>query len=118
MAWVPGGVFRMGCDSAYPEEAPVHRVAVDGFWIDLGPVTNAQFAAFVAATGHVTFAEISPDPRDYPGARPEMLYAGSLAFTKTKKAINPTEWSRWWDFRRGANWRHLYRPGSSIAGLD
>ena len=73
MVWIPGGTFRMGSDQHYPEEAPVHRVTVDGFWIDRTPVTNRQFKEFVKATGHVTFAEIAPDPKDYPGALPHML---------------------------------------------
>ena len=68
MVWIPGGTFRMGSNHHYPEEAPVHRVTVDGFWIDRTPVTNRQFKAFVKATGHKTFAEIPPDPKDYPGA--------------------------------------------------
>src|SRR5512138_1415668 len=80
MRWIAGGTFRMGSDRHYPEEAPVHRVAVDGFWMDATPVTNRQFAAFVAATGHVTTAEVAPDPKDYPGALPHMLFAGSLVF--------------------------------------
>ena len=73
MIHVAGGTFRMGSDKHYPEEAPVHRVTVDGFWIDRTPVTNRQFKEFVKATGHVTFAEIPPDPKDYPGALPHML---------------------------------------------
>src|SRR6201999_1145088 len=73
MVWIPGGTFRMGSNSHYPEEAPEHRVTVDGFWIDRHPVTNARFARFVAATGHTTFAELPPDPADYPGAIPELL---------------------------------------------
>src|SRR5579863_7043498 len=81
MLWIPGGTFRMGSDKHYPEEAPVHRVTVDGFWMDVTPVTNRQFREFVDATGHVTFAEIPPDPKDYPGALPHMLHAGSLVFT-------------------------------------
>ncbi len=81
MIFIPGGTFRMGSDKHYPEEAPVHRVTVDGFFIDRTPVTNRQFKDFVKATGHVTFAEIPPDPKDYPGALPHMLYAGSLVFT-------------------------------------
>jgi len=67
MIRIPGGTFRMGSDRHYPEEAPVHRVAVDGFWIDCTPVTNRQFKEFVKATGHVTFAELTPDPKNYPG---------------------------------------------------
>src|ERR1700730_16380922 len=70
MIRIPGGTFRMGSDKHYPEEAPVHRVKVDSFLIDPTPVTNRQFKAFVKATGHVTFAETPPHPKDYPGALP------------------------------------------------
>ena len=82
MIFVPGGTYRMGSDKHYPEEAPVHRVTVDEFWIDRTPVTNRQFKEFVKATGHVTFAEIPPDPKDYPGRAAALaLYrlAGVLA---------------------------------------
>ena len=75
MIRIPGGTFRMGSDEHYAEEAPAHRVTVDGFWIDATPVTNRQFRAFVEATGHVTFAEIAPRAEDYPGALPHMLQA-------------------------------------------
>src|SRR5690242_5614140 len=81
MVRIPGGMFRMGSDQHYPEEAPVHHVTVDGFWMDRAPVTNRQFRAFVEATGYVTFAEIAPRAEDYPGALPHMLKAGSLVFT-------------------------------------
>ncbi len=118
MAWIPGGEFTMGSDRHYPEEAPVHRVSVDGFWIDRAPVTNRDFAAFVAATRHVTTAEIPPDPKDYPGAKPEMLYAGSLVFRPTPGPVDLRAWGLWWDFRRGAWWREPYGPGSTIEGLD
>ena len=77
MRFVPGGTFRMGSDRHYPEEAPVHRVAVDGFWMDRTPVTNRRFRDFVEATGYVTSAEMVPDPADYPGALPHMLKPGS-----------------------------------------
>src|SRR3984893_2138831 len=76
MVSIPGGTFRMGSDRHYPEEAPAHNVTVDGFWIDPTPVTNAQFRAFVQATGYVTWAQVAPDPKDYPGAKPNMLKAG------------------------------------------
>jgi formylglycine-generating enzyme required for sulfatase activity len=78
MVFIPGGTFRMGSDHHYPEEAPSHRVSVDAFWIDATPVTNLQFKEFVKATGHVTTAQIPPDPKDYPGALPHMICAGSL----------------------------------------
>ena len=86
MAFVPPGEFRMGSDRHYPEEAPAHRVSVGAFWIDAAPVTNRQFRKFVNATNYVTFAEIAPDPKDYPGALPKMLKAGSLVFSASQCA--------------------------------
>jgi len=118
MICIPGGTFRMGSDRHYPEEAPVHSVAVDDFWIDAAPVTNAQFRAFVAATGYVTWAEIAPDPKDYPGAKPNMLKAGGLVFTPPRQAVDLRDWSQWWRFTFGANWRRPYGKGSHIGGLD
>jgi len=118
MVWIPGGTFHMGSDSHYPEEAPVHRVTVDGFWMDRTPVTNAQFRAFVETTGYISFAEIAPDPKDYPGALPHMLKAGSLVFAPPDGPVNLCHWSRWWTFKFGAYWRRPYGPGSSIRGRD
>ncbi|MGV7213507.1 formylglycine-generating enzyme family protein [Bradyrhizobium sp. UFLA05-112] len=118
MTLIPGGTFRMGSNQHYPEEAPVHRVAIDPYWIDCTPVTNRQFKAFVKATGHVTFAEIPPDPKDYPGALPHMLYAGSLVFVPPQRPVDLHDWSQWWTFMKGADWRHPYGPKSSIANLD
>ena len=117
MVWVPGGTFRMGSNRHYPEEAPAHRVAVAGFWIDRTPVTNSHFARFVAATGHVTFAEIPPDPKNYPGALPHMLYAGSLVFRRPLERVQADHWGHWWNFMKGADWRHPLGPGSTIEGL-
>jgi sulfatase modifying factor 1 len=118
MVFIPGATFRMGSDNHYPEEAPVHRVTVDGFWIDATPVTNRQFYEFVRATGHVTFAEIAPDPKDYPGALPHMLYVGSLVFTPPSHHVDLRNWGEWWRFLKGADWRHPYGPGSDIDELD
>ena len=118
MVWLDGGTFHMGSDRHYPEESPVHRVTVDGFWIDRTPVTNREFRRFVEATGHVTLAERKPDPRDYPGALPEMLKAGSLVFSPPDYPVDLRDWSQWWAFRFGATWRKPYGPGSSIRGLD
>jgi formylglycine-generating enzyme required for sulfatase activity len=78
MVWIPGGTFAMGSDQHYPEEAPVHRVSVDGFWMDRHTVTNTEFARFVRRTGYVTVAEKAADPADYPDARPELLVPASL----------------------------------------
>lgn len=115
---IAGGMFRMGSDSHYPEEAPVHCVTVDGFWMDRTPVTNREFRHFVEATGHVTVAERKPDPKDYPGALPEMLKAGSLVFTPPNYPVDLRDWSQWWAFTFGATWRKPYGPQSSIKGLD
>ena len=118
MIVIAGGTFRMGSDRHYPEERPVHRVTVDSFWIDATPVTNRQFKEFVKATGHVTSAEIPPRAEDYPGALPHMLYAGSLVFTPPSHPVNLNDWSQWWQFLKGANWRHPYGPKSNINNLD
>ena len=96
MILIPGGTFCMGSDKHYPEEAPVHRVTVGGFWIDKYPVTNRQFRDFVNSTGYVTFAELPPDPKDYSGALPHMLYAGSLVFKQPKRVADLHNWSQWW----------------------
>ena len=81
-------------------------------------MTNRDFRKFINATGHVTFAEIPPDPKDYPGALPHMLKAASLVFTPPKHPIDLRDWSQWWTFKAGANWRRPYGPRSSISGLD
>jgi len=118
MMFIPGGEFAMGSDHHYAEEKPAHRVKVDGFWMDNAPVTNADFKRFVKDTGHITFAEIDPDPKDYPGALPHLLHAGSLVFVKSTGPVDLTNWSNWWNFTFEADWRHPYGPGSSIKGLD
>ena len=118
MVLISGDTFRMGSDKHYSEEAPVHQVRVDSFWIDRTPVTNERFKAFVDATGHKTFAELPPDPKDYPGALPHMLYAGSLVFSPPSHPVNLGDWSQWWRFLRAADWRHPYGRKSNIHGLD
>jgi formylglycine-generating enzyme len=119
MVWMPGGAFQMGSDHHYPEERPVHRVSVDGFWIDRAPVTNREFRRFVEATGYVTSAEIAPDPTDYPGARPEMLKPGSLVFTPPHhRIVDLRDWSQWWRFKFGACWRYPYGRDHAFRMLD
>jgi sulfatase modifying factor 1 len=118
MVWIPGGTFQMGSDAHYVEERPVHKVAVDGFWIDKYPVTNARFARFVDATQHTTFAEIAPNPADYPGALPHMLFAGSLVFVKPPGPVDLRNIANWWQFRRGADWRHPRGRDSSLVGME
>src|SRR6476660_8085921 len=117
MRWIPGACFRMGSENFYPEEKPVHRVEVDGFWIDTKPVTNAMFQRFVEATGYRTYAEIPPRAQDYPGALPEMLHPGSLVFTQPDGPV-PMQMPYWWRFVLGADGRHPYGPESSLDGLD
>jgi formylglycine-generating enzyme required for sulfatase activity len=114
MAWVPGGTFAMGSDRHYPEEAPVRDVAVDGFWMDEHPVTNLEFLRFVKATGHVTLAEQAPDPAQYPGAKPEMLVAGSVVFAKAAGPVDLTSHFNWWTWQQGADWRHPQGPESTL----
>jgi len=118
MVWIPGGTFRMGSDKHYPEEAPAHSVTVDGFWIDHTPVTNREFRKFAAATGHITVAEITPEAKDYPGAPPNMLRPASLVFRPPKQQVDLRDWSQWWTFKLGANWKRPYGPRSSLAGLN
>ena len=117
MLRLDGGVFVMGSDRFYPEERPSRRVRVPGFWMDQHPVTNQEFARFVAATGYRTVAEIPPDVADYPGLAPGAAHAGSLVFERTAGPVPLGDPSRWWSFRIGADWRHPAGPQSSIADL-
>jgi formylglycine-generating enzyme len=105
MAWIPGGRFRMGSDEFYPEERPVRPVAVDGFWIDRGPVTGAEFGRFVEDTGYVAVAERPLDPADFPGANPASLVPGSLVFRMTEGPVDLRDALQWWEYRPGATWR-------------
>lgn len=118
MVWVPGGTFRMGSDLHYVEERPSHLVTVGGFWMDIAPVTNVQFAAFVEATGYVTTAEDCPSVLDYPETPPHLLKAGSLVFTQPDGRVDLDDSSRWWTYMHGADWKHPFGPASSIVGLD
>ena len=116
MLLVPGRTFAMGSDRHYPEERPARRVAVRSFLLDIGPVTNAQFAAFVATTGYETLAQRTPLAADYPTADASMLQPGSSVFlTPARASGDPADW---WLYRFGADWRYPTGPGSSIAGRD
>jgi formylglycine-generating enzyme len=110
-----GGSFRMGSTSFYPEEAPVHTVTVAAFAIEKHPVTNAQFAEFVADTGYVTVAEQPLDPMLYPGVAPQDLVPGGLVFRPTSGPVDLRDWRQWWDWAPGACWRHPFGPDSGIA---
>jgi formylglycine-generating enzyme required for sulfatase activity len=118
MTWIPPAAFAMGSDAHYPEEASVHRVTVDGLWIDTFAVTNAEFARFVDATAYVTVAERPLDPADFPGAPAENLLPGSLVFTPTPGPVDLRHLNQWWTWTPGASWRHPDGPASSVAGRE
>ena len=117
LVWVPGGTFLMGSVDFYPEERPVVPTTVDGVWFDRHPVTNAQFEAFVAATGYVTVAERPLRPEDYPGALPELLVPGGLVFQPTDGPVNLDDYTNWWAYVPGATWRTPRGPDSGIDDL-
>ncbi len=114
MVWIPGGEFAMGSEHHYPEEAPAHRVTVDGFWMDRRTVTNEQFARFVKATRHVTLAERPANPDDYPGADPQLLVPASTVFVNPGRRVDLRDHYNWWTYIPGASWRHPQGPGSSV----
>ncbi|HVX33737.1 MAG TPA: formylglycine-generating enzyme family protein [Solirubrobacterales bacterium] len=117
MVAVPGGTFRMGSESFYPEERPVRRVAVEAFRIDAHPVTNEQFAEFVDATGYVTLAERPVDAADYPDADPALLVPGSAVFREPPGRVDLRS-GVWWAYVPGASWRRPEGPGSDLAGRE
>jgi formylglycine-generating enzyme required for sulfatase activity len=114
MVCIAGGTFAMGSNDHYPEEAPVHDASVGGFWMDEHPVTNLEFMRFVKATGHVTFAELPPDPSKYPGAKLENLKAGSIVFKRSSGPVDLRNPYNWWDWKAGVDWRHPEGSGSSL----
>jgi formylglycine-generating enzyme len=128
MVWIEGGEFLMGSTDplARPDEQPVHRVRVDGFWMDETEVTNAQFRAFVEASGYVTVAERAVDwdelkkqlPEGTPRPPEAMLLPGSVVFTPPDHAVDLVRHAQWWTWTTGANWRHPSGPGSDLSGKD
>jgi formylglycine-generating enzyme required for sulfatase activity len=108
----------MGSDDFYPEERPVHRVSLDGFWMDEHPVTAADFRRFVRETGYVTFCERPLDPTDFPGAAPETLVPGALVFQKTSGPVDLRDFRNWWVYVPGAYWKRPAGPRSTINGRD
>ncbi len=117
MVWVPAGSFDLG-DDIYPEEQPVRRVTVKGFWMDRTEVTNRQFAAFVAATGYVTTAERPVDTARHPDLPRAMRQPGAVVFTPPKANTNPMQALDWWRYTPGANWRHPGGPQTDVQGRD
>jgi formylglycine-generating enzyme len=128
MVWISGGEFSMGAQdppdmddvgmNATLDSRPVHRVYIDGFFMDKTDVTNAQFAKFVQATAYVTVAERTPRAEDFPGAPPQNLVAGSVVFSPPDHAVPLNDYFQWWNYVRGANWRHPLGPKSNIVGKD
>jgi formylglycine-generating enzyme required for sulfatase activity len=128
MVWIPGGEFTMGTDDedAYPSERPSHRVKVDGFWMDATEVTNSQFRKFVNETGYITTAEKEPVwdelkkqlPPGTPKPADELLQAGSLAFSPPNYAVSMDDYSQWWSWNKGTDWKHPEGPGSDLTGKD
>ena len=128
MVWIPGGEFSMGARKtetmndvgmqATLDSRPIHRVYVDGFWMDKTDVTNAEFARFVRATGYVTVAERKPRAEDFPDAPPENLVAGAVVFSPPDHLVALNDHLQWWSYVPGANWRHPEGPQSSLKGRD
>ncbi len=128
MVWIPGGEFSMGAQDppdmnevgmqATADARPIHRVYVDGFFMDKTDVTNAQFAEFVRATGYMTVAEKTPLAEDFPGAPPENLVAGGVVFSPPHHAVPLNDHFQWWSYVKGANWRHPTGPKSSVEGRE
>jgi formylglycine-generating enzyme len=126
MVWIPGGEFSMGlaaesdslCEigGVTTDARPIHRVAVDPFWMDATEVTNDQFAAFVRAIGYVTVAERPIDPRDMPGAPPGALLPASIVFTPPDHAVDLRDARQWWRYVPGADWQHPDGPRSDLRG--
>lgn len=124
MVWIPGGEFSMGMadptsgvcggPDPMPDARPIHRVYVDGFWMDRTEVTNADFEKFVKATGYVTVAERQPRPEDFPGVPPSALVPGSVVFTPPDHPVSLNNPLAWWRYQAGANWRHPEGPGSDL----
>lgn len=128
MVWIPGGEFSMGAvdprgtTSSAPDPMidarPIHRVYVDGFWMDQTEVTNAEFERFVRATGYVTVAEQTPRAEDFPGAPPENLVAGSVVFTPPAGPVPLSCHTAWWGYAKGASWRHPLGADSDLDGRE
>jgi sulfatase modifying factor 1 len=129
MVWIPGGEFSMGsegkCDgksccspATVADALPIHRVDVDGFWMDATDVTNAEFTKFVQATGYVTISERAPTKEEFPTAPLENLVAGSVVFTPTSTPVSLDDHFQWWSYVKGADWRHPEGPQSDIKGKE
>jgi formylglycine-generating enzyme required for sulfatase activity len=129
MVWIPGGEFSMGavdpdgpagpgCGDPTADAQPVHRVYVDGYWMDVTEVTNEAFARFVRTTGYVTVAERTPTAEEFPDAPRENLVAGSVVFVPPSRPVPLDSQYRWWTYLHGASWRHPGGAGTDLRGRD
>jgi sulfatase modifying factor 1 len=128
MVWLPGGEFSMGAATiphmsgvgmqATEDSRPIHRVYVDGFWMDKTDVTNEQFEKFIQATGYITVAERTPRQEDFPGALPDNLVAGSLVFSPPDRSVPLNDYFQWWSYVKAANWQHPNGPPSNLKGRE
>ncbi len=117
MVFIPGGTFKMGSED-FADSKPVHAVTINSFWMDEHEVTNAQFAAFVKATGYITVAERKLNPADFPGVPLDKLVPGSAVFTPPAYAVSLNDPLQWWQYVASADWRHPLGPSSSISGKE
>lgn len=128
MKRIPAGIFSMGSHDAQgrADEYPVHKVQLKAFWMDETEVTNSAFSAFIQATGYVTTAEKAIDwaelakqvPAGTPKPADSLLAPASLVFIATTGPVDLNDYSQWWQFKRGADWRHPEGPGSNIIGRE
>lgn len=128
MKWIPAGNFNMGAtdQGGRRDEYPAHAVALDGFWIDVTEVTNAQFAAFVKATGYITTAERKPDweeikkqlPPGTPKPAEEVLVPAALTFNPPAHPVSLNNAAQWWAWTPGANWKHPEGPPANLKERD
>lgn len=126
MVWLPGGTFVMGTDEtdAYDHERPAHQVRLEGFWMDETEVTNEQFSTFVEATGYVTVAERKPkwediqkqSPPGTPAPHDSLLVPGALVFNPPGQPVMLNDYSQWWRWVPGTDWKHPEGPGSNLDG--
>ena len=128
MVYIKSGTFQMGGDNnqVSADEYPKHKVTVDGFWIDQTEVTNSQFSEFVKATGYITTAERKPNweelkkqvPPGTPKPDDSQLVPASLVFSAPDHEVPLNDYSQWWKWQEGANWKHPHGPGSNIKGKE
>lgn len=118
MVQIPAGRFKMGSENFYLEEKPVREVSVEAFEIGAHEITNSQFAQFVAATNYVTVAEKPLSAAEFPNLKPEDRAAGALVFAPQDDITDLSDFTKWWAFQRGANWRHPGGPQTNIFGLE